>query len=91
MSNQEPQFPKPLRHRGKIVFLRSDLEKYKRELIAQATGGKIDAPRATDAETFVLANDAAHELGISRRTLGRIIQGFDDAESVRDRLKSEAA
>jgi hypothetical protein len=91
MSSQEPQFPKPLRHRGKIVFLRSDLEAYKRELIAQATGGKVEPPKKAEAETFVLANDAARELGISRRTLGRIIQGFDDAESVRDRLKLQAA
>ena len=73
MAKKAPVFPKPLRHRGRVVFLRSDLERYKRELIAVATGGRLEPSKAPDVELFVLANEAAKELGLSRRTLDAVM------------------
>ncbi len=75
----ELKFPLPLRlHGGRLYWRRSELEKYKRDLI-RAAGGNVDEyhpdPRAP--EEFVHADQVAREFGFGRRTLGRRVAGFD--------------
>jgi hypothetical protein len=78
MSNVK--FPQALRLNNRIFFLRSELEKYKRALVAAATGDEPEPVASSGAEVFVPAEQAAREFGFSRRTLGRRIRGFDKAK-----------
>lgn len=73
MSN-EPDFPPPIRMRGRLFWRRSELEHYKRKIMAAAVGGDAELhPSQEQIETFVPAEQVAREFGIGRRTLGRRI------------------
>jgi hypothetical protein len=73
----EPNFPLPIRMRGRLFWRRSELEHYKRKLMAAALGGAVaELHSAPDQiETFVPAEQVAREFGFGRRTLGRRIAG----------------
>lgn len=79
-SKIEIAFPKPFRRNKRLYFVRSEVERYKRALIEQATG--IPAPgREVDlVESFVTAEQVAAELGFGRRTIGRMIAGCEIRE-----------
>ncbi len=80
MSN-EPDFPLPIRMRGRLFWRRSELEHYKRKLMAAAVGGDADLqPSHDQIETFVPAEQVAREFGFGRRTLGRRIAERSVAE-----------
>jgi hypothetical protein len=82
MSN-EPDFPLPIRMRGRLFWRRSELERYKRKLMAAAVGGAIaELDSAHDQiETFVPAEQVAREFGFGRRTLGRRIAERSNMEA----------
>jgi hypothetical protein len=77
MSN-EPEFPTPIRMKGRLYWRRNEIESYKRNLIAYATGAPIPDPEPLAAgtiETFVTSEQVSTEFGFGRRTLGRRIAG----------------
>ena len=76
MSN-EPEFPNPIRLRGRLFWRRIELENYKRELISFAAGGTVSRGEATPdtIETLVPSDQVVKEFGFGRRTLGRRIAG----------------
>ncbi len=76
MSN-DPGFPLPIRLRGRLFWRRTELEQYKRNLMASAVGGAFAAHDSNhdQIETFVPAEQVAREFGFGRRTLGRRIAG----------------
>ncbi|WP_294532614.1 hypothetical protein [uncultured Rhodoblastus sp.] len=77
----EPDFPLPIRMRGRLFWRRSELELYKRQLIA-AVGGVADPQSLSDQiETFVPAEQVAREFGFGRRTLGRRIAESSKVEA----------
>ena len=81
MSNV-PDFPTPIRRNGRLFWLRSELEAYKRALVRAARG--LPAPdddAAPAVEEFVPSDRVAAEFGINRRTLGRRIAGRDVKEA----------
>lgn len=67
-----PDFPAPMRINGRLFWRRSQIEKYKREIIASATGAPVEES-TTLIEEFVPADVIAREFGFTRRTLGRRI------------------
>ncbi|MDI9846564.1 hypothetical protein QM467_00670 [Rhodoblastus sp. 17X3] len=71
----EPEFPLPIRMRGRLFWRRSELELYKRRLMAAALGGTVPEIVPDQIETFVPAEQVAREFGFGRRTLGRRIAG----------------
>lgn len=72
----ELEFPLPIRMRGRLFWRRSELEHYKRKLMAAAVGGAVSEHSPADQiETFVPAEQVAREFGFGRRTLGRRIAG----------------
>jgi hypothetical protein len=73
--SSEIEFPRPMRLNNRLYFARSALEKYKRALVAEATGA--EPVPYTGPEVFVPVEQAAQELGVTRRTIGRRIRGFD--------------
>lgn len=73
MSN-EPNFPRPIRMRGRLFWRRSELENYKRRLVAAATGAEPQEPNSDQIEIFVPSDQVAREFGFGRRTLGRRIR-----------------
>jgi hypothetical protein len=78
----EPDFPLPIRMRGRLFWRRSELETYKRKLLAFASGATAPSePFADQIETFVPAEQVAREFGFGRRTLGRRIAGSSKVES----------
>ncbi|WP_159727585.1 hypothetical protein [Methylosinus sp. Ce-a6] len=71
-----PEFPTPIRLRGRLFFRRHDLERYKRALLVAHGLVKPDEPMPDlGREELVNAGDAAKELGFGRRTIGRRIAG----------------
>ncbi|WP_018408516.1 hypothetical protein [Methylocystis rosea] len=66
-----PEFPKPIEFNGRKVFARSQVEYYKREIIAASVGGTLPAYEPPEVEEFVPARVVAQEIGFGRRTLGR--------------------
>jgi len=72
---KEPDFPLPIRMRGRLFWRRSELEQYKRNLMAAAVGGVVTNLPVDQIETFVPAEQVAREFGFGRRTLGRRIAG----------------
>ncbi|MGO8739257.1 hypothetical protein [Rhodoblastus sp.] len=79
MSN-EPNFPLPIRMRGRLFWRRTELELYKHKLMAAALGATIPETISDRIETFVPADQVAREFGFGRRTLGRRIAGRPAAE-----------
>ena len=70
----EPDFPLPIRMRGRLFWRRSELEHYKHKLMAAAVGGAPEHRTDHDQiEIFVPAEQVAREFGFGRRTLGRRI------------------
>lgn len=70
----EPEFPLPIRMRGRLFWRRSELENYKRKLLAFASGAPSPSDFPADQiETFVPSDQVAREFGFGRRTLGRRI------------------
>lgn len=75
MSNL-PEFPTPIRLRGRLFFRRRDLEAYKRALLVAHGLVKPDEPfREPEIEELVNAEQASKELGFGRRTIGRRVAG----------------
>ncbi|CAN2533032.1 hypothetical+protein [Methylocapsa aurea] len=71
-----PEFPTPIRLRGRLFFRRRDLEAYKRALLIAHGVMKADEPmREPEVEELVNAEQAAKELGFGRRTIGRRVAG----------------
>jgi hypothetical protein len=79
MSKVEPEFPLPIRIRGRLFWRRTQLESYKRELLAFATGVPLKPNASPDdqIEVFVNSDQVAKEFGFNRRTLGRRIAKRD--------------
>lgn len=72
----EPEFPLPIRMRGRLFWRRSELELYKRKLLAFASGAPAPSDLPADQiETFVSAEQVTREFAFGRRTLGRRIAG----------------
>ena len=82
MSNV-PDFPLPVRRNGRLYWLRSELEAYKRALVRAARGlpAPDDDSPPLSIEEFVPSDRVAAEFGINRRTLGRRIAGRDVKEA----------
>jgi hypothetical protein len=80
MSNL-PEFPLPVRRNGRLYWLRSELEVYKRALVRAARGLPDAAAPSHSIEEFVPSDQVAKEFGINRRTLGRRIAGRDVKEA----------
>ncbi len=82
MSNVELEFPPPIRVHGRLFWRRSEIERYKRQLIANATGVAPQEPKEADdsPEVFVPSDQVAREFGFGRRTLGRRIAGKKTSE-----------
>lgn len=82
MSNVQ-DFPLPIRRNGRLFWLRSELEAYKRALVRAARGlpAPDDAPPSPSIEELVPSDQVAREFGINRRTLGRRIAGRDVKEA----------
>jgi hypothetical protein len=69
-------FPLPLRMNGRLFWRRSELESFKRRLMASALGEAAPETAAQDQiEIFVPSDQVAREFGFGRRTLGRRIAG----------------
>lgn len=69
-----PDFPQPIRLRGRLFFRRADLESYKRRLFVAHGLVRADEPfHDPEIEELVNAEQAAKELGFGRRTIGRRI------------------
>ncbi len=80
MSTNEPEFPRPIRLRGRLFFDRFDVETYKRALI----GLPALERNPKDTIEFVPAKRLKDEIGVNRRTLGRRVAGrvaFGEARS----------
>jgi hypothetical protein len=79
----EPEFPIPIRLRGRLFWRRSELETYKRKLLAFASGGSMTPvePSPDQIEIFVPSDQVAREFGFGRRTLGRRIAGRSITEA----------
>ena len=76
---EQPAFPKPFRYNGRLFWKRSDIEAFKRRLIAVSLGvasDEADRPKP-EFETFVGADELAKEFSVTRRTIGRWIEGLD--------------
>jgi len=58
-------------------FKHSEIEHLKRVLIAKSIGAEIPKYSEPETESFVNATDAANDLGISRRTMGRLLAEQD--------------
>ena len=71
----KPEIPAPFEMNGRLYFKRSELEAYKKAVFAWATGGQLAPPAESNppVEEFVSAQQAARELGVGRRTIGRRI------------------
>lgn len=71
-----PEFPNPVKMRGRLFWRRSELETYKHQLLTFASGVPASAGFvANQIESFVPAGEVALEFGFGRRTLGRRIAG----------------
>ncbi len=71
MSNVEPEFPKPIRLRGRLFFDRHPVENYKRALL-----GLPPLERDPNKPIELLsAKQLKDEIGVNRRTLGRRVAG----------------
>ncbi len=82
----EPSFPTPRRIKGRLYFLRSEVEAYKAKALAHALGSEPVAPPPPPVDSLVPAKVIAEELGFGRRTLGRRL-----IESGRASRNAEAA
>jgi len=71
MSMLESEFPAPIEKNGRKFFIRHQIENYKRSL----AGMTLIAEDAVRIVEFVPAQQAADELGVNRRTLGRRMRG----------------
>jgi hypothetical protein len=70
MSN-EPEFPAPYRHSGRLMWDRHELENYKRALM-----GLAPVERDPNAPiVFVKAKQLETEMPFGRRTTGRRVKG----------------
>lgn len=81
MAKVEPEFPAPIRMRGRLFWRRSELESYKRALIAHAIGEPPAENAPPPVESFVTAEQVTKEFGFGRRTLGRRIAGLKIGEA----------
>ncbi len=77
----EPEFPRPIRMNGRLMFRRYEVERFKMRCIALATGEPFVDTGKPKIETFVPAETLAKELGLSRRTLNRRIEGLAGEEA----------
>jgi hypothetical protein len=68
---RDPNFPAPIRKNGRLYWLRSEIEKYKADLICAARNIPPQTIEPRAVEEFVPSDIVAVELGVSRRTLGR--------------------
>jgi hypothetical protein len=79
MSNAALDFPLPVRRHGRLYWLRSELERYKKAIICAARGELASHECGGGAppkiEEFVPSDRVAAEFGFTRRTLGRRIAG----------------
>jgi hypothetical protein len=67
-------FPAPIRIKGRLYFAASDLEAYKRKIVAAALNSEPAPYIHTGPETFVPAPQVAKDFGVSRRTIGRRVR-----------------
>lgn len=65
------EFPPVIEIQGRKFVTRSQLEFYKKRVLARAMGAPAPTYEAPTIETFVPLPQAATELGVSRRTIGR--------------------
>jgi hypothetical protein len=66
-----PKFPPAFEMGGRKFVRRSQLEHYKQATVAQALGASAPKYVEPEIEQFVALTDAAAELGVSRRWVGR--------------------
>ena len=71
MSN--PSFPRPTRINGRVYFGRYEFDQYKYAVL-----GLGKPPSTSGPDELVPAAQAAKELGVGRRTLGRRIAEFSE-------------
>ncbi len=82
---KKPAFPPPVHINGRVYFQRSLLDKYKYAVLAKALDGELEIPPSPHEE-FVPATQAARELGVTRRTIGRRVAEFDKEKRLSDEL-----
>jgi hypothetical protein len=68
---QIPLIPEPLIESGRLFFVRSALEKYKKDLLRAAGLAVPDDDDESEIIELVPAAQACRELGFGRRSLGR--------------------
>jgi hypothetical protein len=72
------QFPTPIRQRGRLYWDRFSIENHKRSL-----AGIAALERDASPIELVPASQIAREFGFGRRTLGRLIEGFEQSTSLK--------
>ncbi|ARN81829.1 hypothetical protein [Methylocystis bryophila] len=75
-----PIFPTPFRRGGRLLFARSQVEAYKARVLEIAHGASAPPREIAPVETFVSAEEVARELGMARRTIGRLVAGREIPE-----------
>ena len=71
ISRPEPKFPTIIKLKGRGYVLRSDLDRYKAELLASALGVSPVYPPAPKPDPLIPLPAVSLELGVGRRTVGR--------------------
>ncbi len=67
-----PKFPMPRRWNGRVFFVRSEVERFKRRLICGVCGGGGPQEPVFDGpEELLSKKELARELGVSTRTVDR--------------------
>lgn len=93
MKSQKPDIPESFVTFNKRLFRRSDVERYKAELIAFNMGKSVVYPDPPAIESFIALEQFAAELGISRRTLARLVSEKNGGPDPRRKVgyKTDAA
>ncbi len=75
----KPRFPKVVTIKGRHYNPRSELERYKAELVAEALGVAPVYPPPPAVDSLVPSKIGAEEMGVGRRTYGRRMKEAKDA------------